>query len=61
MRSSLLSGQRPGEPAHCVHVLRGRYQNGLRHFMRVWNCDQAVRGLNLSSFPPVLHVHLANC
>jgi beta-galactosidase GanA len=40
-------------------VEEGYYENGVWHFVRVWNGDQTDYGLNFTSLPQVLKVTLA--
>lgn len=42
-----------------LRVEEGTYQNGVWHFVRVWNGDQTDWGLNFTSVPQVLRVTLA--
>ena len=40
-------------------VVQGTYRYGTWKFMRIWNGDETDWGLNFTSRPQVLHVHLA--
>jgi hypothetical protein len=40
-------------------VVQGTYHHGTWQFMRLWNGDETDWGLNFTSIPQVLHVHLA--
>ena len=53
-----LAHPRPGEYAQYARVVQGRYADGRWRFMRIWNGDQTDWGLNFTSIPQVLHVHL---
>lgn len=47
-----------GKQRQYVRVEEGSYQNGIWHFVRIWNGDQTDWGLNFTSVPQVLRVTL---
>jgi beta-galactosidase GanA len=49
----------PGKQRQFVRVEEGRYENGVWHFLRIWNGDQTDYGLNFTSAPQLLRVTLA--
>jgi beta-galactosidase GanA len=48
-----------GKQKQFLRVEEGYYENGVWHFVRVWNGDQTDYGLNFTSLPQVLKVTLA--
>lgn len=42
-----------------LRVEEGRFENGVFHFLRIWNGDETDWGLNFGAEPVVLRVSLA--
>jgi beta-galactosidase GanA len=54
-----LARPEPGKYMIFNRVVQGRYSHGRWKFERIWNGDETDWGLNFTSLPQVLHVHLA--
>ena len=56
--SFALAKPRPDEFMILNRVVQGTYHHGAWQFVRIWNGDETDWGLNFTSIPQVLHVHL---